>query len=367
MSGIHSPIAISSLYLTTTCPGSFNLRAGLLNEPDTPESIEGDVGHWVALQKAAYGVDVPVGTEHKGIKVDDDMIDGARLWAETVGSGGAHEVPIYVPDIHADCWGTPDHFNWDESTLTLDVEDYKYGHLYVEVYECKQLLGYASGVLRAVNAPDHATVRLTIVQPRCYSAAPVRTWTTTAGNVRRLVAEMAEQVRIATDTSVPAMCYTGPQCLYCPARSICKTLQNASNSVMTFAQHADSHDMEPGPLSVELQLIDDAMELLKGRRSGLAVRAESYIKEGKRVPNWEMKNGRSNLAWNDVQAAIREGDAAGVNLRKEVVPITPTQAKERKLLDEATVDRLASRPPAAQKLAFISQFSIRKILSGECS
>jgi hypothetical protein len=366
MSGIHSSIAPSSIYLTCECPGSVNVCAGLPADEETPESIEGDVAHWVALQ-LALGVVVPVGTERKGIKVDIDMLDGARLWIDNISSGGAHEVPIWIPDIHENCWGTADHWEWDESILTLDVEDYKYGHLYVEIFENKQLLSYASGVLRAVNAPDNAVVRLKVVQPRCYIDNQVRTWTTTAANVRRLVAEMAEKVRIATDPNIPALCRTGSHCTYCPGRSRCTTLQMASNQVMNFSHHADSVDLQPNIIGVEMQLIKEAIKLLEARKSGLAVRAEAYIKEGKRVPNWEMKNGRSNLAWNDNQAAIREGDAAGVNLRKEIVPITPTQAKERKLLDVATVDRLASRPTPAQKLSFISQFSIRKVLSGECS
>ncbi len=366
MSGFHAVDAPSGLYLTVACPGSRNLRLGLPPEPDTPESIEGDVGHWVALQ-AALGTKVPEGTKHRDVKVDDDMLDGATVWLNAIGPVGAHEAPIWIPDIHQDCWGSADFWNWDEPSLTLDMADYKYGHVYVDEFENEQLLAYSSGVLRAVNAPDHAKVRLKIVQPRYYYASPVRTWTTTAGHVRKLVAEIAEKVRIASDTSVPLICITGNHCLYCPARHVCETLQRGCNTVMKFAQHADSHDIEPGPLGVEMQLIKEAIKLLEARQSGLATRAEIFIKEGKRVPNWEMKNGRSNLKWHDNQAAIREGDAAGVNLRKEVVPITPTQAKERKLLDEATVDRLASRPPAAQKLAFISQFSIRKILSGECS
>lgn len=366
MSDIHAVDAPSGLYLTVACPGSRSLRAGLPPEPDTPESIEGDVAHWVALQ-AALGNSVPAGTERKGIKVDDDMLDGARLWLETIGEGGAHEVPIMIPDVHPDCWGTADFWRWDEDDHILDVMDYKYGHLYVEEFENSQLMAYASGLLRTFDAPNHTRVRLTVVQPRCYSAKPVRTWTTTAENIRKLVAEIAEKVRIATDTSVPVMCYTGPHCLYCPARHICGTLQSASNTVMTFAQYASSNDLDPGPLGVELHLIDKAMELLKGRRSGLAIQAEIYIKEGKRIPNWEMKPGRSNLAWNDPQKAIIEGDAMGVNLRKEVVPITPTQALDRKLLDEATINELASRPPAPQKLSYVSLFSIRKALSGECS
>ena len=378
MSGVHTTpgISPSGLYLTRECAGSYALRLGLPPEPDTPESIEGDVAHWVALQ-LALGIKVPVGTEHKGIQVDEDMIDGAEMWLRTIGEGGAHEMPIYIPDIHPDCWGTADHWRWNPATNTLDVEDYKYGHLYVEEFENDQLLAYASGILRAVNAPDNAVVRLTVVQPRCYWNKPVRTWTTTAANVRRLVMEIAADVQRATDPNIVSMCRTGPWCEFCPARHRCNTLRSSVNQVMEFAGIADSHDLEPNTIGVEMQLIKDAIKLLEARESGLAVRAEAFIKAGQRIPNWEMKNGRSNLAWNDPDAAIRIGDAAGVNLRKKIEPITPTQAIDRKLLsaekvngtvvDGVVIPGLASRPPAKQKLSHVSQFSIRKMLSGECS
>lgn len=376
MSGVHSAIAPSSLYLTVACPGSLMLIAGTPPEPDTPESIEGNVGHWVALQ-TAMGIDVPVGTERDGIKVDEDMLDGARLWAKTIGDGGAHEAPIWIPDVHNDCWGTADHWKWNEATNLLKVSDYKYGHVYVEEYRNEQMVAYASGIIRALNIPDNATVELTIVQPRYWNAAHVRTWTTTAGTIRRIVSEIADIVRTATNTSAPVMCITGPHCLYCPARGRCDALQRMSNTVMAFAQQADSHDLQPGPLAVELQLIDEATKLLEGRRSALAIRAEAYIKEGKRVPNWEMKPGRSNLTWIDPQKAIIEGDAAGVNIRKPIEPITPTQAIDRNLLSEdkvkgkvvdgVEVPGLAFKPTPKQSLKYVSQLSISKILSGECS
>ncbi len=375
MSSVHSLIAPSSLYLDVACPGGFGLRRSAPPEPPTPESIEGDVAHWVALQ-VGMGNTVAVGCEVNGIKVDEDMLDGAQMWLRTIGTGGAHEAPIWIPDIHNDCWGTADFWRWDEATNTLWVKDYKYGLVYVEEYMNEQLSGYASGILRAVNAPDNATVHLGIVQPRYYNANPVRTWTTTAGVIRKFVAEIAEKIRIAMDTSVPALCVTGSHCLYCPARLRCVTHQRAANTVMVFAQHADSHDITPEALSVELQLVKEAMKLLEGRESALAVRGESFIKEGKRVPNWEMKPGRSNLAWVDEQKAITAGDAAGVNLRKKVEAITPTQAIDRKFLtaekvngtvvDGVVIPGLAFRPTPKQSLKFVSQFSICKILSGEC-
>jgi len=366
MSGFHSSIAPSSLHLTNACLGSWGLIAGMPPQPDTPETIEGDVGHWVALQ-TAMGINVPLGTKYRDVEVDDDMLDGARLWMNTIGAGGAHEAPIWIPDIHPDCWGSADFWKWDEANQILYVADYKYGHLYVDEFENEQLMAYASGILRAMNASNYAKVLLTIVQPRCYQAKSVRTWTTTAGVIREHIARIAERVRMATDLSQPVLCTTGSHCTLCPAREICKTLQSGCNNVMTFSQHADSINMTPGTASVEAQLVKEAIKLLEARYSGLTTRIESYIKEGKRVPNWEMKNGRSNLAWNDPDKAIIEGDAIGVNLRKKIEPITPTQAKDRKLLDEETVSKLASRPPAPQKLAFVNTFSIRKALSGECS
>ena len=359
MSGVHSRFAPSGLSLTMACAGSFKLRETVPVEPETPESIEGTVAHHVA-QQLALGIRLKEGDKYMDTEVDDDMVAGADLWVDTVGTNGAHELPVLCPDIHPDCWGTPDFWKYDVATGVLHVWDYKYGHRYVEEFENVQMCAYASGLIRMLSIPETTVVQIGIVQPRCYMANPVRQWTTTAQNILSIAKRAGEAV---ADALLGGYCRTGPHCIDCPARGVCKTLQYATNVTISFIQAAELNDPTAAALGVELTLLDAAEKLVEARRKALAVMAESLVRSGQRVPGWEMKPGRSNLTWLDEAAAISAGDSAGVDLRKPAKPITPTQAIQRKLLAEPVVNMLASRPPAAMKLARVSPVSIRKALS----
>lgn len=360
MAGTHSRYSPSSLYLTMACAGSLRLRESIPPEPDSPESIEGTVAHHVAMQLA---LDEPMseGDKYKDVEIDETMIEGAELWVETVGKSGAFEMPVPCPDVHADCWGTPDFWEWHADTRILTVWDYKYGHRYVEEFENVQLAAYASGVIRMLNLPDDTVVQLGVVQPRCYMSKPVRQWVT---NVEKVL-QLAKAAGKAVDEAINGgYCRTGSHCIDCSARGLCKTLQYATNRCIQFIQAAELDSPSPEAMGVEQSLLDAAATLVEARRKGRAVIIESMIRSGQRVPGWELKPGRSNLTWNDPDVALNSAAEVGIDIAKPTKPITPTQALSKKLVDQAFIDALASRPPAALKLAPVSSLTTRKIFSG---
>lgn len=358
MAGVHSRFSPSSLYLTMACSGSLTLRETLPPEPDSPESIEGTVAHHVAMQ-LALGAPMKESDKYKDVEIDEDMIAGAELWVNTVGTTGAFESPVPCPDVHADCWGTPDFWDYDAAGSNLIVWDYKYGHRYVEEFENIQLAAYASGIARMLNLPSDTVVVLGIVQPRCYMAKPVRHWMTTVARVIELAAAAGKAV---ADALLGGWCRTGPHCIDCPARGVCKTLQYATNRTLNFIQAPELNDPSPEALGMELSLLNAASDLVEARRKALAITAESMLRSGKRVPGWELKPGRAVLAWNDpatiVQLVMQQ---CGVDISKPKAPITPTQALSKKLLDEAAIAVLASRPPAPMELAPVSTVTTRKL------
>lgn len=358
MAGIHSRFSPSSLSTIMACAGWLHLKEKCPPEPDSPESIEGTVAHHVATQ-LALGIKMKEGDKYLDVEIDEDMIAGADLWVNTVGTDGAFEIPVACVDIHPDCWGTPDHWSWDAVIGVLSVWDYKYGHRYVEEFENIQMVAYASGLIRMLNLPDNTVVQLGIVQPRCYMANPVRHWTTTADKVLSLAKRAGEAVTRALDIA-SAYCRTGPHCVDCTVRAHCTTLQNATNKALSFIGKAELHEPTPAALGTELTLLKAAEQLVEARRKALEVMAESLIRGGARVHGWELKPGRAPLGWNDPAAAITAAQLIGADIRKEVKPITPTQALSKKLVDQQFVDALASRPPAALKLAPVSSVSIRK-------
>jgi hypothetical protein len=361
MAGVHSRFGPSSLSTIMACAGWLHLKEKSPPEPESPESIEGTVAHHVAEQ-LALGVAMKEGDKYMDVEVDDDMIAGAELWVDTVGTDGALEIPVLCQDIHPDCWGTPDFWMWSPETRVLCVWDYKYGHRYVEEFENIQMIAYASGLIRMLGIPDDAVVQLGIVQPRCYMADPVRKWTTTVTKVMELAVEAGKAVTRALDIA-NAYCRTGSHCIDCDVRAHCKTLQQSTNRAIAFIGKAELHEPTPAALGTELSLLKAAEQLVEARRKALEVMADSLIRSGMRVPGWELKPGQTRLSWNDPVAAITMADMNGVDLRKEAKPITPTQALSKKLVDQQFIDVLASRPPAALKLASVSPVSLRKAFS----
>lgn len=369
MSGLHSPYSPSSLYLTIECEGSLLMRRAAKPQAETPESYEGTIAHWVALQMSLNN-EVKEGTKFSppansppppgaDLEVNEEMINGAELWVETVGTTGAFEMPLPCPDVHPECWGTPDFWEWDAATRVLCVWDYKYGHRYVEEFENIQLAAYASGVIRMLNLPKDTVVQLGIVQPRCYMAAPVRQWVTNAAKVVELASKAGDAVTKALNGGA---CRTGPHCIDCEARFNCKALQFASNRSLHFIQGAETNDMSIEAIGTELSLLDAASDLVKARREALKVVVEEHLRAGARVPGWELKAGQSRLTWRDeVEAIVFAKDWNGTNLRKPAKLITPTQALSKKLVDQEFINKYASRPPAGLKLAPVSNVATRKI------
>src|SRR5260221_5284756 len=141
----------SKLDLTVRCPGSLQLQARVAPLPTTFEQAEGTGAHIVALKHAnGAGAEWPLGRKFEvdghNLEVDDDMIDGAELYRGEAQPGGRFEDPVAIPDVHSACQGTPDYWRviMEPFLRLLKIIDYKYGHRYVEVFECYQVIAYAA-------------------------------------------------------------------------------------------------------------------------------------------------------------------------------------------------------------------------------
>lgn len=400
----HAPIAPSGLALTVACAASVGLQASVIPLPPTEEELEGTAAHWIALQYAnGYGRNWPVGAKFNSggreWEVDLDMVTGATMYANAC--GGPHtdlrlEDAVRVSWIHpTHCYGTPDawrffpdaraaltavfngtawevprdfpldQFNGGKLKL-VRVADYKYGHRYVEVFGCYQLIAYVAGVMERlqldINDPS-VWLELILVQPRCYHRdGPVRRWIIPAHTI-------IAYLNIARSRALEAL-GEGPQlqngkprattndsCIDCKARHVCKTLQYATGAFIEFSGAAEVVELPPEAMGQELAMVEDAIERLKARRSGLAARAEAYIKAGVPVACYHVEPGESRSIYKDdvdVDEVIGLGDLLGIELRKKQTKkdllVTPTQAIQLGV-DAETMKHYAHRPPAALKLA----------------
>lgn len=361
----HAPYAPSSMHITAHCAGWVKNASLLPPQPRTPEQLEGDAAHWVALTMALWpnpeepmtlliGTDAP-----NGVEVTDEMVDGGYLYLDALeGKPGIGESTVTIPRIHATkCWGSPDWWQWTAATKTLKIVDYKFGFKFVEVWGNWQLISYAAGLMEFLGLyDDEVILELVIVQPRSYHRdGPIRTWKVSATKIRAQINILHSQVAEA-DTAENPTTKSGDHCLQCAARVGCTTYQKSIGTILDFEGVAQPLLQTPGDIGRELRLVQDARERLKGRQTGLEAMAEQMMRQGQVVPFFSMEQSAGRLKWLDgvsvdevegmVQALV-----PGKTALKPAALITPTQTKA--LLPKAAkavVDAYADRPPGAMKL-----------------
>lgn len=391
----------SALDLTVKCPASMRLQASIPALPETDEQAEGHVAHIVALAHASlhmrerFALGCKFSYNNREWTIDQDMIAGATLYAREM--GGYHsdlrlEDPVGCPSIHPQCAGTPDAWRFFPDARKahaecppempsdlfnagllkiLRVGDYKYGHRYVEVFGNFQMTAYTTGIMQRLNLTDldpGLWLELFIVQPRCYTPeGKVRVWRIRADQLRAYI-------NVASSASHQALsdnplCRTNDSCVDCKARHACTTLQYSAGALVEFSTSPEIAELPPNALGVELATIQDAIKRLEARATGLEAQAETLLRQGKAIPHFHLKPGRSVLTYHedvDTDELVSFGDLINVNLRKMLtrkeLVVTPTQALQLGV-DEVTMRSYASRPHAALKLARDNIIKFKKVFS----
>lgn len=378
MSGAHARAAISALHMTRMCPGSLQLQEMAVALPPTEEMLEGTAADIVACAHANGNV-MKVGekfmSEGRQWEVTQDMYDGAVMFAKAM--GGPHGFlrvhdAVRASRIHPEhCWGTPDAWRFfpegmgPNKTPVLRCGEYKYGHRFVDEFECDQLTGYFVGIMERLALNDlDLILEYVVVQPRCFAAEPVRVWRVHASEIRALVNLLNTAVDLALSPSPPTV--TGDHCLDCRARHICKTLRYGTSAVVSFAGQAQVAELDLISMAQELVMLDDAASQLEARRTGLAAQVEAYLRAGKAVALWEMAPLRSNLQWNEdvtPQQAADTMDLFGIDIRKPLAVMTPTQSINAGI-DEAVIYDYAKRPTPKLGLKRVKAAKARKLFRG---
>lgn len=354
MHHVHSEVGGSVKARIVQCPGSVRMCRPYMPQQPTEETLEGDVADWVA-QRYQAGFNVLVGHRpiENGPPVDDEMIRGGILWRDTVGRDGVSQSLAVCERLHPMWLGTPDHWLWEPIKRKLTVSEYKYGHRFVDAYECWQLTDYATAILDMLGegSATDIDIGLRVVQPRFYAAEPVREWFIDSGHLRTYTNISHAATVEALEHPLPR-CKTGDECLDCVGSHDCKTLAEGVSHVLHFVRRMESVALPPESVHTQLKLIEDATTLLRARANGLQAAAEAYFFSGKRIAGRRMKMKRGRLKWIvPVAEVIAAADAVQINVVQSSDPtlITPTQAINRGL-SLAVVDKLATRPAQGWEL-----------------
>ena len=361
----HAVIAPSSLSRIVACPGSVSLSAAMPPVPESEEAAEGHAAHWVAMRMQQGHVVRENDLTPNGLRVTPDMIEGGEMYVAAIGEpGGFCETMVQIPRVHpVSCWGTPDWFGVDYDKPKLRVVDYKFGHVFVDVFENWQMIAYTSGVLDLLGLHDFDVhVEFVLVQPRSFHPdGPVRTWSFRADRLRALV-NKAEHAAAEALSASPST-HTGPECLYCPARANCKTLAMATNSILDWSGDAELIAQDAATIGVRLRMITEARERLKSVMTGLEEQATALIRSGSQVPNWRIGFTQPRERWTgepeEVAAMVEL--IAGKDIRKVALP-TPRQVRIMGV-DASVIAPYCERPSGAAKLELDDNTLAKRIFS----
>lgn len=224
---IHHLLGGSSAYRWTPCPASV-FYAELVAEHETkrPEGVFAKEGHRLhdraeAILKGAAKLDIcdpdyaALAPYVNHVAMLRENAPARQEWVECL---------VSVTDGDVPSGGTMDYGQYDPSTFTLTVVDYKTGKELVDEFENSQLDVYTLGLLKLIHPAPVDYVVHTIVQPFAWketvraSSFPI---------VEFIPRMMAIDNAIAEYTSGEATIARGAHCKYCPALFFCQLTSEA--------------------------------------------------------------------------------------------------------------------------------------------
>lgn len=368
----HSILPPSSAHIWGGgCTGWVSMALATPETEESEDSKAGTVSHDISESLMKGNKPLQVGQiAPNGLVVTHEMVEGAELyandynrvrneWDGTEGHTGGIEHRLDLFRIHPDCFGTADGWQYNPVLNHLIIWDYKFGHLYVDVFRNKQLTCYAAGLRALRNIPKDCKVTFRIVQPRSYHPdGTIRDWVTTMGDLYPMITELSTAAHKAL--SPRAELKTGPYCRYCDARYQCPPALRAGISLYEMAATPMPVELPPEAVGLQLKIIERAMEQLKGLKTGYEEQVKSLIKTGRNVPGFSIQNAMGREKWDKpIDEVIALGKLLLTDLSKPSV-VTPNQARELGIDDE-TLKLYASKPVNGLKLVSEDADAIRRI------
>lgn len=345
------------------CGASVRLRA-LNPKPSGLAAEAGTAAHYVGMQMLrgeAWSSIAP-----NGVVVTPDMVKGAKDYRDHVASWGVSvyiEQPIACPDIHEECGGTPDVWGYCFERDTIFICDYKFGYIMVDAFENWQLLCYVSGILTYLRAcmvdTRNTKVQFTVVQPRVFHREP-EPWITDVEGLRGYMCDLAFAAEQAIRAD--ALAVVGDQCEYCDASNICETLKKSGYRAMAMSELPHIMELSLNDASLELARIEEAMDILESRKSGLAAQVEAQLMKGARAPMHELDRIKKRETWQEGRhgEVIVMGRLLGKDLAEPVKALTPSKARQLGI-DESIIKQYSTTPTGELKLVRMSTKQTRKL------
>ncbi len=305
----HSPLGASSAKRWMECPGSVSLfKAFGEDEDESTYAAEGTLAHKMAELCIKYGWNArdlagrtDVGPEEASFPAEFDF-DAVQVYVDFCRSKITQDTEVFIEyriggleltRPHPSFYGTLDFCAHDPRTKIV-IADLKFGAgIPVEVEKNPQQMYYAFGfVLEHPDIPDDMPVELNIVQPRIPWDRPIKTWTVTAGELRKWGTEVLlpgmDAALVEPDLKA------GEWCRFCPRKLQCPLLQGMFKVAATIGTERIPTLQSPA-LGQEWLLIDAVKMYLR------AVEAEAFkrLNLGQDIEGVKLVDKRSVRVWKE--------------------------------------------------------------------
>jgi len=299
------------------CPASVRLSEGCAKPPGI-YAEEGTAAHSLCEECLFFDsppekrigdtITTELGNE---FTVTEEMAAAVRVYVDAVGAVEGEllfEEKFSLEHLHPLLWGTNDACVFGNKTV--DIFDFKYGKgKFVEVAENPQLMMYGLGAIKSKHEIE--TVRLAVVQPRYVEAAPVRSWTIAAADLRKWGDEVLKPAaeRAMSGEGEPV---AGDWCKWCDGAHRCPALGNK-------AQTALQVDWQTTPVAsvtvpnvqdqtpAELARLLGFVPLLRDYCDAIEAHARYRLEHGQEVPGKKLVRGKpGNRRWENQAIAEAE-------------------------------------------------------------
>lgn len=367
----HSTKGASSAERWMNCSGSSALIAAMDLPPTDEPSFtrEGIAIHEAAAHCLASDIDSweIVGETFHDTEMTGDMCDAIQMYLDrvrpSIQKGAYHreqffiEAKLAAPDVHEKMFGSVDfgalvgaiEVHLMEVSVRekapngfLDVTDLKGGEgIEVDPVDNPQMKYYGFMLIHThfAHLDDDFPVRLTIVQPRCWSYdGPIREYWTTVGDIKAWVIRDLLPAMHSTDDALLA----GEWCRFCPAKLVCPMLVSLFRAAST-ADPKEIITLSGDGLGLSYNKIAAAKFYIK------AVEDEVYrrLMAVKPVPGTKLVNKKAHRVFKETATVKVEGKDVEVPI-EEVI-------KQRFGAKAFTAPQLKS-PPDLEKLPEAREF-----------
>ena len=278
----HARLSASRMDRVMSCPGSYRLEEKMPFEPAGEAAAIGTAIHELS-EKILRGEAVNP-KDHP-----DDHFDMANEYATFVNT--LVETPrkrmievnvdAGLKTLHQALGGTADAVLVDGDHL--HVVDLKTGRVLVDAENNKQLLTYALGVMRMLNAPATIQCTMHIFQPRAGHSQ----WTVSGADLIAHGHDLLAAANLALTDDAPTNPSTS-NCKYCKAKPICPSMRQ---KVQDNARKDFELDTSVTPEMVELA------HLAADWSDAIISAAKKQITSGSTIQGWTLRPGRKTKFW----------------------------------------------------------------------